>query len=130
MLRGGHAELWLQGRLEHASPGRWVRYFPPDKIAKLAVDKFAADYGSWSVQHQDKGCPDDLGEIAKYIGNFSEDLLRCPGDDMTTHKAMFAGGTYNYSYTMNEFFESNPFRSPAAWPQCRAAVVRMCRRRR
>src|SRR5829696_1966149 len=33
--------------------------------------------------------------IAKYIGNFNEDLLRCPGDDMTTHKAMFTGGTYN-----------------------------------
>ena len=63
--------------------------------------------------------------IAKYIGNFSEDLLRCPGDDMTTHKAMFSGGTYNYSYTMNEFFESNPFRSPAAWPQYGGRTVKL-----
>ena len=67
----------------------------------------------------------DQSPIAKYIGNFSEDLMRCPSDDMNTHKAMFPGGPYNYSYTMNEFFESNPFRSPAAWPDYGGKIVRL-----
>jgi prepilin-type processing-associated H-X9-DG protein len=63
--------------------------------------------------------------IAKYIGNFSAELLRCPGDDITNHKKMFDGFTYDFSYTMNEFFESNPFRSPAAWPQYGGRVVKL-----
>jgi len=63
--------------------------------------------------------------IAKYIGNFNPELLRCPGDDLTTHKAMFPGGTYNYSYTMNEFFESNYTRSPAVWPDYGGKLVRL-----
>ena len=67
----------------------------------------------------------DQSPIAKYIGNFSAELLRCPGDDMETHKAMFPGGPYNYSYTMNEFFESNPARSPAAWPENGGRIVRL-----
>jgi len=67
----------------------------------------------------------DQSPIAKYIGNFSAELLRCPSDNMETHKAMFPGGPYNYSYTMNEFFESNPMRSPAAWPQFGGRLVKL-----
>jgi prepilin-type N-terminal cleavage/methylation domain-containing protein/prepilin-type processing-associated H-X9-DG protein len=63
--------------------------------------------------------------IAKYIGNFNEELMRCPSDDMETHRAMFPGGTYKYSYTMNEFFESNRDRSPATWPQYGGKTVRL-----
>jgi prepilin-type N-terminal cleavage/methylation domain-containing protein/prepilin-type processing-associated H-X9-DG protein len=63
--------------------------------------------------------------IAKFMGNFSEEVLRCPGDDMSTHKAMFPGGTYNYSYTMNEFFESNPARTPALWPAYGGKIVKL-----
>lgn len=40
-----------------------------EKLAKLAVDKFANDdYGKWLLSNQEKGCPDDLGEIAKFTG--------------------------------------------------------------
>jgi len=67
----------------------------------------------------------DESPIAKYIGNFSEQLLRCPSDDMETHHAMFPGGVYNYSYTMNEFFESNPMRSPATWPENGGRIVKL-----
>ena len=67
----------------------------------------------------------DQSPIAKYIGNFSDELLRCPGDDVLTHRAMFPGGTYNYSYTMNEFFESNPYRSPAMWPDYGGRIVKL-----
>jgi prepilin-type N-terminal cleavage/methylation domain-containing protein/prepilin-type processing-associated H-X9-DG protein len=63
--------------------------------------------------------------IAKYIGNFNPELLRCPGDDLETHKPVFPGGRYNYSYTMNEFFESNPMRSPAVWPQYGGRLVKL-----
>jgi prepilin-type processing-associated H-X9-DG protein len=63
--------------------------------------------------------------IAKYIGNFSEELMRCPSDDMDTHKEVFPGGKYNYSYTMSEFFESNRDRSPAMWPENGGRIVRL-----
>ena len=67
----------------------------------------------------------DQSPIARYIGNFNPELLRCPGDDVQTHRAIFPGGTFNYSYTMNEFFESNPTRSPAAWPEYGGKVVKL-----
>jgi prepilin-type N-terminal cleavage/methylation domain-containing protein/prepilin-type processing-associated H-X9-DG protein len=63
--------------------------------------------------------------IAKYIGNFSEELLRCPSDNIENRKAVFPGGTYKYSYTMNEFFESNVARSPAAWPERGGRIVKL-----
>ena len=62
--------------------------------------------------------------IAKYIGNFNPELLRCPGDDLESHPLAPKGGKYNYSYTMNEFFESSP-RSPALWPDYGGKLVRL-----
>ena len=63
--------------------------------------------------------------IAKYIGNFNEELLRCPSDTIENRRAMFSGGTYKYSYTMNEFFESNAARSPAGWPTYGGRLVKL-----
>jgi prepilin-type N-terminal cleavage/methylation domain-containing protein/prepilin-type processing-associated H-X9-DG protein len=47
--------------------------------------------------------------IAKYIGGFNADVLRCPSDDISTHvpPATFGVGllvAYKYSYTMNTNF--------------------------
>jgi prepilin-type N-terminal cleavage/methylation domain-containing protein/prepilin-type processing-associated H-X9-DG protein len=90
-------------------------------------DVVAREDWIWYQQNSPRGAGTtvDQSPIAKYIGNFSEQLLQCPGDDMESHKAMFPGGPYKYSYTMNEFFESNPFRSPAAWPDYGGRVVRL-----
>lgn len=58
-----------------------------EKIAKLAVDKFASDFGTWSLQNQDKPCPDDLLEIAKHTGKDVEDTK----DPWGTPYKMFCG---------------------------------------
>jgi prepilin-type N-terminal cleavage/methylation domain-containing protein len=67
----------------------------------------------------------DQSPIAKYIGNFSPELLRCPSDPIDTHKKWFNGESYDYSYTMNEYFESNAMRSPAMWPQYGGRLVKL-----
>jgi len=66
----------------------------------------------------------DQSPIAKYIGNFSPELLRCPSDNVENHKPYFNNEAYNYSYTMNEFFESSP-RSPALWPDYGGRLVKL-----
>ena len=53
------------------------------------------------------------GPLAKYMGNINEELFRCPSDNWEAHASGFPGGRYDYSYTMNEFFESNKARNPA-----------------
>ena len=47
--------------------------------------------------------------IAKYLGGtFSPEVFRCPSDDWQFRlDGSRTGGSYPYSYTMNEFFESN-----------------------
>jgi prepilin-type N-terminal cleavage/methylation domain-containing protein/prepilin-type processing-associated H-X9-DG protein len=67
----------------------------------------------------------DQSPIAKYIGNFSPELLRCPSDPIDSHKKAFNGESYDYSYTMNEYFESNAARTPAMWPQYGGRVVKL-----
>jgi len=45
-----------------------------EKIAKLAVDKFANEmYPQWSLAHQDKSCPDSLLEVAQHMGKSEAD---------------------------------------------------------
>ncbi|MBX3158717.1 MAG: prepilin-type N-terminal cleavage/methylation domain-containing protein [Deltaproteobacteria bacterium] len=45
------------------------------KIAKLAVDQYAkSDFPKWALAHNDKGCPDSLLDVLKYVGKTEEDL--------------------------------------------------------
>lgn len=50
-----------------------------EKLAKLAVDKIANDdYPKWSLQNSEKGCPDSLAELAKYIGKDEKEYMKDP----------------------------------------------------
>lgn len=46
--------------------------------------------------------------LAKYLGGFTEELFRCPGDDIGQRQGAGTGGRYLYSYTMNYRLESGP----------------------
>ena len=90
-------------------------------------DVVAREDWIWYQEGSPRGAGTTVADspIARYIGNFSEELLRCPSDNIENRKAMFSGGTYKYSYTMNEFFESNPMRSPAMWPDRGGRLVKL-----
>jgi prepilin-type N-terminal cleavage/methylation domain-containing protein/prepilin-type processing-associated H-X9-DG protein len=48
--------------------------------------------------------------IARYTGGFNEDYFRCPSDDVYARRSVGpGGGAYRYSYTMNYFFEDDPY---------------------
>ena len=54
--------------------------------------------------------------VAKYMGGFNPEIFRCPSDNIESHRTDPPGGRYDYSYTMNEFFESNRNANPGpAW---------------
>lgn len=41
--------------------------------------------------------------IARYLGNFNAEVLRCPSDDMAVHpQTSKPSGPYHYSYVMNQ----------------------------
>jgi prepilin-type processing-associated H-X9-DG protein len=51
--------------------------------------------------------------IAKYMGGFNADFFTCPSDDITSHpQTQGPGGPYNYSYTMNRYFNHDVFNLP------------------
>jgi prepilin-type N-terminal cleavage/methylation domain-containing protein/prepilin-type processing-associated H-X9-DG protein len=60
---------------------------------------------------RDASNPTKTSAIAKYLGNFSPSLFRCPADDVTNRRkfdSAKAGPTrYEFSYTMNGLFASN-----------------------
>jgi len=45
--------------------------------------------------------------VARYMGGMNEDAFRCPSDNVESHTTAAPGGRFEYSYSMNEFFESN-----------------------
>ena len=51
--------------------------------------------------------------IGKYLGNMTPEALRCPSDNIETHTPNAPGGRYDYSYTMNMFFDSHRFNNPS-----------------
>ena len=51
--------------------------------------------------------------IAKYMGNMNEEVFRCPSDNIESHTSAAPGGRFAFSYSMNEFFESNKTRNPS-----------------
>ena len=51
--------------------------------------------------------------IAKYMGNMNPEALRCPSDNLETHTPNAPGGRYDYSYTMNMFFDSHRWNNPS-----------------
>jgi prepilin-type N-terminal cleavage/methylation domain-containing protein/prepilin-type processing-associated H-X9-DG protein len=52
--------------------------------------------------------------VARYMGGFNPEVFRCPSDNIESHITTAPGGRYDYSYTMNEFFESNRNTNPSA----------------
>jgi prepilin-type processing-associated H-X9-DG protein len=62
--------------------------------------------------------------IAKYLGKpFNQDVLRCPSDDVSTHRTETFGGQpvqYPYSYTVNELI----CRLPSLGPTLRIGQIR------
>lgn len=51
--------------------------------------------------------PDPQGSaIARYMGGFNAELLRCPSDNIEAHVSTADSGQYRYSYAMNANFES------------------------
>lgn len=51
--------------------------------------------------------------IARYMGNMNPEALRCPSDIIESHTPNAPGGRYEYSYTMNMFFDSYRLNNPS-----------------
>jgi prepilin-type N-terminal cleavage/methylation domain-containing protein/prepilin-type processing-associated H-X9-DG protein len=85
-------------------------------------EAYAEDWIHWQTEAPQPGSP-DRGEprdqpnrlkdsaIGKYLGgHFSDAVFKCPSDDAQARLSVQAGGPYPYSYTMNQYFESNKAR--------------------
>jgi len=50
--------------------------------------------------------------IAPYIGGINEQLLRCPSDDIAQRPTPSTGGSYLFSYSMNQYVSSRDKKVP------------------
>jgi prepilin-type N-terminal cleavage/methylation domain-containing protein/prepilin-type processing-associated H-X9-DG protein len=51
--------------------------------------------------------------ISRYLGVMSPEAVRCPSDNIESHTTNAPGGRYEYSYTMNMFFDSHRWNNPS-----------------
>lgn len=68
----------------------------------------------------------DGSPVCKYLGRFNPALFTCPSDSVMGHPTGQPGGRYEYSYSMNDLFDSNKFArwDPKTYPPPRQGTIR------
>ena len=85
----------------------------------IPAPKRSEDWIHWERSPRDPA----NSAIAKYIGKFKPELLRCPADDITRRPRVLTPDPYVYSYTMNMFFSS--YHTPTKYTNVKDPAVKL-----